>query len=112
VKYLDKLASNRTLKENLAFIIDAIRGDKKSNKEENLYNVIQELKANPVLLEKISQDFYQFLLGAKLSLNLAMFGILSKSGFKNEFWNRVYEKFLPTPPKEGNLKYLLKTTFS
>jgi site-specific recombinase len=112
VKYLNKLTSKNPLKENLALIIDAIRGDVKSNKEENLRNVLKELKENPVLLEKISQDFYQFLLNGKLSLNLAMFGILSKSGFKNEFWNRVYEKFIPTPPQEGNLKYLLQTTFS
>lgn len=112
MKYLNKLTSKNSLKENLTFIIDTIRGDMKSNKEENLRNVLKELKENPVLLEKISKDFYQFLLNGKLSLNLAMFGILSKSGFKNEFWNRVYEKFIPTPPQEGNLKYLLQATFA
>jgi len=112
MKILQKLDEDFSLEQNLQIIINAIRGNKKEDKETNLKNTITYLNNNPIILKKISQDFYQFLLNSRISTNLATFGILSKNGFKKELWNRVYEKFIPAPPKDGDFKYLLGKVFS
>ncbi len=111
MKILEKLDKTFSLKNNLKIIINAIRGDKKDDKKLNLDNVISYLQQQPLILEYISNELYRFLLRSKISTNLSLFGILSKSGFRDEFWNRMYEKFIPAAPKDGDISYLLQAVF-
>lgn len=112
MKILEKLNKELSLEENLRIIIDAIRGTKKDNKNINIQNVINYLQNKPLYFEEISDLFYKFLLRSKISTNLSLFGILSKNGFSNEFWNRMYEKFIPAPPKDSDISYLLQSIFA
>lgn len=112
MKILQKLHRDFSLQQNLQIIIEALRGTKNSNKETNLKATILYLKSQPLLLEKISNDLFEMIFQAKISTNLATFGILSKNGFKKEFWNRMYEKIIPAPPKERDFGYLLGKIFS
>ncbi len=112
MKILEKIKLENSLEQNLSTLINAIRGSKKQDQKENFKIVLEYLKNNPNIVNILSKPFYLFLLRSKISTNLSLFGILSKSGFRDEFWNRIYEKFIPSPPKVGDISYLLEKIFT
>ena len=49
---------------------------------------------------------------SKISTNIVHFGILSNNYFSYEARERFYNKFLPNPPKKGDLNYIFGTIFN
>lgn len=60
----------------------------------------------------ISDAINLWLIDSKTSSNITTLGILSREGFRHEINARFYSKFLPSPPKKGDFKYLFTTLFS
>ena len=67
-------------------------------------------KKDPIAVE-ISDAINQLLIDSKISTNITTLGILSRSGFRHELSERFYNKFLPTPPKKGDFRYIFATLF-
>ena len=67
-------------------------------------------KKDPIAVE-ISDAINQLLIDSKISTNITTLGILSRNGFRHELSERFYNKFLPTPPKKGDFRYIFATLF-
>ncbi|MGB2553495.1 hypothetical protein ACPF04_10045 [Campylobacter sp. MOP51] len=60
----------------------------------------------------ISNDINLFFIKLKISTNISSLGILSKNGFAYEIKERFYNKFLPSPPDNGELRHVFATLFN
>ena len=69
------------------------------------------LSQDPIATQ-ISDALNLWLIESKISTNITTLGILSRNGFRHEISERFYNKFLPSPPKKGDFKYLFATLFS
>lgn len=67
-------------------------------------------KKDPIAVE-ISDAINRLLIDSKISTNITTLGILSRNGFGHELSERFYNKFLPTPPKKGDFRYIFATLF-
>lgn len=61
---------------------------------------------------KISDEINLFFINLKISTNVSSFGILSKNGFAYEIKERFYNKFIPSPPDNGELRHIFATLFN
>ena len=60
---------------------------------------------------KISDAVNLLFIDSRISANITSFGILPDHSFGHEFNKRFYNKFLPNPPKKGDLTYIFSTLF-
>lgn len=65
----------------------------------------------PIALH-ISDELNLLFIESKISTNITRLGILSRNGFSYEIKERFYNKFLPSPPKKGDLRYIFTTLFN
>ncbi|MBE0499221.1 MAG: recombinase [Campylobacterales bacterium] len=101
--------------EKLAYIIDFIRPlDVKelSDTLDAMEHVRGFFHSKESVAVSISDAINLWLIDSKTSSNITTLGILSRDGFRHETSERFYNKFLPSPPKKGDFKYLFATLFS
>ncbi|MBE0496849.1 MAG: site-specific recombinase [Campylobacterales bacterium] len=100
--------------EKLTAIVEFIRPEQPDEHDETRFamrQLVDHLAANPSLGLTLSTALHTWILESRISTNLASLGILSKNGFGGEFAKRFYSKFLPSPPKGNDFKYLFATLF-
>ena len=104
--------TNQDVVEKLEQIIAFVRPKKGNDTQlESLQKVIAFFnEKNPLSLE-ISDALNDLLIESRVSANITNFDIFSTNGFKDELAERFYNKFLPTPPKKGDIEYIFTTIF-
>ncbi len=105
---------NISLEEKLKALIRYIRPSKPTY----LYLAIDKmahfqeiLESDETLRGSLSDSLNGWLLESKISSALLHFGILSKNGFSEEITSRLYNKFLPPPPKHADIEDLFSRLF-
>lgn len=101
--------------DKLSYIIDFIRPKNPKEIKQSLEAIgyINEFFAQKSSLAvKISNDVNILFIDSKISTNITKLDILSREGFRHEISERFYNKFLPTPPKNGDLRYIFATLFN
>jgi len=100
--------------DKLSYIIAFIRPSYPKEIEPTLGRMRQVInffqKKNHVS-EKISNEINLLLIDSKISTNITSLGILSHNGFRHELSKRFYNKFLPSPPKKGDFRYIFAVLF-
>lgn len=100
--------------EKLACVVAFIRPDNAYDFEQAQFNMrefVDYLTTSQSLRETLSCALHTWILGSRISTNLASLGILSKNGLSGEFAKRFYNKFLPAPPSGNDFVYLFATLF-
>jgi len=100
--------------DKLSYIIAFIRPSNPKEIEptlERMRQVINFFKKKDHVAEKISNEINLMLIDSKMSTNITNLGILSHNGFRHEISKRFYNKFLPTPPKKGDFRYIFSVLF-
>jgi site-specific recombinase len=103
-----------TTLEQLKYVIDFIRPTQKQtylDAIEKINFLIDYMQSHSDFATQITSSFNQWIIKSRISTNIATLGILSKEGFRQEISNRFYNKFLPSPPKDGDFKYLFSQVF-
>jgi len=101
--------------DKLQYIVDFIRPSCTKNVEScsnSIDQLIQLFEKEKEMFTKLSDEINILFLESKISSNISNLGILSKNGFSYEIRDRFYNKFLPKPPKKGDLRYILATLFN
>ena len=101
--------------DKLADIIAYIRPSKLNDIEttlEKMQQIITLFEKKESVTQKISDDINLLLIHSKISTNITSLGILSHNGFRHELSKRFYNKFLPTPPKKGDFRYIFAVLFN
>ena len=100
--------------EKLASVVEFIRPDNPDDFEQakfNMRELADHLTTSQSLKNTLSSALHTWVLGSRISTNLASLGILSKNGLSGEFIRRFYNKFLPPPPAGNDFEYLFATLF-
>ncbi len=101
--------------DKLQYLVEYIRPKSVEDIEislESIEQLIDLFEEEHKVFEEISDEINTLFLESKISSNISNLGILSKNGFRYEISERFYNKFLPTPPKKGDLRYILATLFN
>lgn len=104
-----------TFSEIFFAIIHYIRPRKSTHTKEaenNIEQLIEWIKSDSSVQHQLGEAFFEWLSKSKLSLSLIRNGIVSKNGFKEELSERLYNKFLPPPPKSDNIDELISYAFT
>ncbi len=106
----DELSIIDKLRDIIAYIRPLYPSDleKTSQKMEHVVNLFEKKES---VTKKISDDLNLLLINSKISNNITNLGILSHNGFRHELSKRFYNKFLPTPPKKGDFRYIFAVLF-
>jgi len=108
------LSDSSSAVEKLASVIAFIRPNNPQDFEQAQFNMrefVDYLTTNQSLKNTLSSALHTWILGSRISTNLASLGILSKNGLGSEFVKRFYNKFLPPPPSGNDFEYLFATLF-
>ena len=100
--------------DKLSYIIAFIRPRYPKDLEstlERMRQIISFFQRKDHVSEKISDEINLLLIDSKMSTNITNLGILSHNGFRHEISKRFYNKFLPTPPKKGDFRYIFSVLF-
>ena len=100
--------------EKLRAVATFLRPSDPKSHDEALFNMrtfTDRLTTNQSLKKTLSSALHNWVLGSRISTNLASLGILSKNGLGGEFAKRFYNKFLPSPPSGNDFEYLFATLF-
>ena len=100
--------------DKLSYIIAFIRPTDPKEIEptlERMQQIINFFQRKDHVSEKISNEINLLLIDSKMSNNITNLGILSHNGFRHEISKRFYNKFLPTPPKKGDFRYIFSVLF-
>lgn len=101
--------------DKLKYIIAFIRPKSKDNIDlsvNSINKIIDFFNSQDELAQNISSSINQIFIESKISTNIVHFGILSNNYFSYEARERFYNKFLPNPPKKGDLNYIFGTIFN
>ncbi len=101
--------------ELFAAIVHFIRPQKATHTaeaEHNITHLIEWIHSDPLVQKQLGEAFFEWLSKSKLSLSFLRNGIVSKNGFKEELSERLYNKFLPPPPKSDNIDELIAYAFT
>ncbi len=107
-------SSDLPIIEKLTYIVDFIRPldtNKTDGSIDRIHQIVEYLNSNTKEAEDLSASINRWIIKSKISTNISNLGILSRDGFLHELNKRFYNKFLPSPPKEGDFKYLFATLF-
>lgn len=107
-------SSDLSIIEKLTYIIDFIRPadvNDIDNSIKKIHQIVNYLNNNTKTADDLSACVNRWLIKSRISTNISNLGILSRDGFLHELNKRFYNKFLPSPPKEGDFKYLFATLF-
>lgn len=100
--------------EQLKYFIDFIRPTQKQtylDAIEKINFLIDYMQSHSDFATQVTTSFNQWIIKSRISTNISTLGILSKEGFRQEISNRFYNKFLPSPPKDGDFRYLFSKVF-
>jgi site-specific recombinase len=100
--------------EKLEHIITFIRPknrDEAASSLDSIEKVIEFFEEKNQLSLEISDELNDLFIDSRVSANITNFDILSANGFGHEVRERFYNKFLPTPPKKGDIEYIFTTLF-
>jgi len=115
VQLQQKLADDEIhIIDKLSYIIAFIRPSSPKEMEaavERMHQVVNFFQQKECITEKVSDDINLLLINSKISTNIATLGILSHNGFRHELRKRFYNKFLPSPPKKGDFRYIFSVLF-
>ncbi len=101
--------------DKLKYIIAFIRPKSKDDIDlsvNSINKIIDFFNSQDELAQNISNSINQIFIESKISTNIVHFGILSNNYFSYEARERFYNKFLPNPPKKGDLNYIFGTIFN
>lgn len=100
--------------DKLQYIIEFIRPKNVNEIKPSLKSMDKLIdffhKKHPLAV-KICEEIHVLFIESKISTNISNLGILSRNGLSYEVKERFYNKFLPNPPKKGDLRYIFATLF-
>lgn len=100
--------------QKLMYIVDFIRPKNEKDIEstlESIDTIISFFESKDQIATAISDQLNSLFIESKISHNICSLGILSRNGLSYEIKERFYNKFLPNPPKKGDISYILDTVF-
>jgi len=101
--------------DKLSYIIAFIRpkrGEHSDKASESLRQITEYFEKSTPLCLEISDAINTLFIESRISANITTFDIFSHYDFRHEASERFYSKFLPKPPKKGDIEYILTTLFT
>jgi site-specific recombinase len=101
--------------DKLQLLVEFIRPQNVSEIKSSIKRInklIDFFHQKDAIATNISQQINTLFLESKISSNITTLGILSRNGLSYELKERFYNKFLPNPPKKGDLRYIFATLFN
>ena len=108
-------SSELDIVDRLSYIVAFIRpkrGEEFNHSTESLQEIIGYFEKKTPLCLELSDAINQLFLESRISANITSFDIFSHYDFGHEAAERFYAKFLPKPPKKGDIEYILTTLFT
>lgn len=97
---------------NIIAFVRPKKADAPSSASESLAQIIEYFHQKTPLCLEISDAINTLFIESRISANITSFDIFTHYDFSHEAAERFYSKFLPKPPKKGDIEYILTTLFA